>query len=68
MYLFLEPPHPYLWTIIKPIMSHDSFVIEHPYVESNTREGIHVKPIIVSRSMVMSPNMSPRDTGIKGVL
>jgi hypothetical protein len=84
IYVFLEPPHPVLWDIIKPIMSHDSFVMEHPYVDSNSREGIHVKTIItigfptfifctakdesrweqwdeiVSRSMVMSPNMSPR--------
>ncbi|MGC1930191.1 MAG: hypothetical protein WA667_14555, partial [Candidatus Nitrosopolaris sp.] len=84
IYVFLEPPHQDLWPIIKPIMSHDSFVMEHPYVESNTREGIHVKTIItlgfptfifctakdeskweqwdeiVSRSMVMSPKMSPR--------
>ena len=82
IYVFLEPPHPDLWAIIKPIMSHDSFVMEHPYVESNTRED--VKTIItigfptfifctakdeskweqwdeiVSRSVVMSPNMSPR--------
>ena len=81
IYLFLEPPHPYLWAITKPIMSHDSFVMEHPYVESNTRD-VHVKTIItigfptfifctakdeskweqwdeiVSRSVVMSPNMS----------
>jgi hypothetical protein len=84
IYVFLEPPHPDLWAIIKPIMSHDSFVMEHPYVDSNSREGIHVKTIItigfptfifctakdesrweqwdeiVSRSVVMSPNMSPR--------
>jgi hypothetical protein len=84
IYVFLEPPHQHLWPIIKPIMSHDSFVMEHPYVESNTREGIHVKTIItlgfptfifctakdesrweqwdeiVSRSTIMSPNMSAR--------
>jgi hypothetical protein len=63
-------------------MSHDSFVMEHPYVDYS--RGIHVKKIItigfptfifctakdeskweqwdeiVTRSMVMSPNMSPR--------
>jgi hypothetical protein len=84
IYVFLEPPHQDLWAIIKPIMSHDKFVMEHPYVDSNNREGIHVKTIItigfltfifctakdesrweqwdeiVSRSVVMSPNMSPR--------
>ena len=30
IYVFLEPPHPDLWKIIKPKMSHDSFIIEHP--------------------------------------
>jgi hypothetical protein len=84
IYVFLEPPDPDLWKIIKPIMSHDNFVIEHPYVDSNTFQGIHVKSVItlgfptfifctakdeskweqwdevVSRSLIMSPNMSPR--------
>ena len=46
IYVFLEPPRPELWNIIKPIMSHDNFVIEHPYVESNTLQGIHVRSII----------------------
>jgi bifunctional DNA primase/polymerase-like protein len=83
IYVFLEPPSVELWNLIKPIMSHDSLVIEHPYVETGTKEGIHVKPLvtlgfptfifctakdesqweqwdeIVSRSLVMSPNMSP---------
>ncbi|MCC2647386.1 MAG: hypothetical protein K0R16_189, partial [Nitrososphaeraceae archaeon] len=82
IYVFLEPPSPDLWNIIKPIMSHDNFIIEHPYVESF--QGIHVKSIItlgfptfifctakdesrwaqwdeiVSRSIVLSPNMSPK--------
>jgi hypothetical protein len=82
VYVFLEPPSPDLWNIIKPIMSHDTFLIEHPYVESF--QGIHVKSIItlgfptfifctakdeskwaqwdeiVSRSIVLSPNMSPK--------
>jgi hypothetical protein len=82
IYVFLEPPSPELWNIIKPIMSHDTFLIEHPYVESF--QGIHVKSIItlgfptfifctakdeskwaqwdeiVSRSIVLSPNMSPK--------
>jgi hypothetical protein len=84
IYVFLEPPNPELWNIIKPIMSHDNFVIEHPYVESTTSGGIHVKSIItlgfptfifctakdesrwqqwdeiISRSMVLSPNMSTK--------
>ena len=46
IYVFLESPSPDLWNIIKPIMSHDNFVIEHPYVESNTFQGIHVRSII----------------------
>ena len=46
IYVFLEAPDPDLWKIIKPIMSHDNFVIEHPYVESNTFQGIHVRSII----------------------
>jgi hypothetical protein len=82
IYVFLEPPSPELWNIIKPIMSHDNYIIEHPYVESNTFQGIHVRSIItlgfpafifctakdeskweqwdeiVSRSLIMSPNMS----------
>jgi hypothetical protein len=44
IYVFLEPPHPDLWTILKPIMSHDSYLIEHPYVD--TPEGIHAKNIL----------------------
>jgi hypothetical protein len=84
IYVFLEPPSPELWNIIKPIMSHDNFLIEHPYVESNKMDGIHVKSIItlgyptfifctakdesrwehwdeiVSRSVVLSPNMNPK--------
>lgn len=44
-YVFLEPPHSYLWEIIKPITSHDSFVMEHPYVDSNSRYRIHVKKL-----------------------
>jgi hypothetical protein len=82
IYVFLEPPSVELWNLIKPIMSHDSFVIEHQYVETGTQQGIHVRPLItlgfptfifctakdesqweqwdeiVSRSLVMSPNMS----------
>jgi hypothetical protein len=84
IYVFLEPPSPELWNIIKPIMSHDNFLIEHPYVESTTSGGIHVKSIItlgfptfifctakdesrwqqwdeiISRSIVLSPNMSTK--------
>lgn len=31
--VFLEPPYLETWNIIKPILSHDSFEIEHPYVD-----------------------------------
>ncbi|MGH9984454.1 MAG: bifunctional DNA primase/polymerase, partial [Nitrososphaeraceae archaeon] len=31
--IFLEPPHPDTWRILKPILSHDSWEIEHPYVD-----------------------------------
>jgi hypothetical protein len=30
--VFLEPPENGTWDILKPILSHDSFEIEHPYV------------------------------------
>lgn len=30
--VFLEPPHKETWDILKPILSHDSLYIEHPYV------------------------------------
>jgi hypothetical protein len=46
IYIFLELPHPDLWAIIKPIMSHDKFVMEHPYVELNIQKGIHVRNIM----------------------
>jgi hypothetical protein len=32
IFLFLEPPHPETWNILKPILSHDLYEIEHPYV------------------------------------
>jgi hypothetical protein len=28
----LEPPHYQMWDILKPILSHDAYEIEHPYV------------------------------------
>jgi hypothetical protein len=31
--VFLEPPYPDTWNIIKPILSHDKFIMEHPYVD-----------------------------------
>jgi hypothetical protein len=32
LWVFLEPPHRETWAILKPILSHDDFEIEHPYV------------------------------------
>ena len=39
--VFLEPPHPETWSIIKPILSHDKYYMEHPYVDSRGPMGIH---------------------------
>jgi len=44
--LFLEPPDPELWKMIKPILSHDLKEIEYPYVD--TTSGIQVKKIVVT--------------------
>jgi hypothetical protein len=44
--IFLEPPHPELWSMIKPILSHDSWEIEHPFVEKVASGGLEVKRII----------------------
>ncbi|CAN5511570.1 hypothetical protein BH18THE2_BH18THE2_27650 [soil metagenome] len=35
--VFLEPPRPELWEIIKPILSHDAWEIEHPYVDADLK-------------------------------
>ena len=35
--LFLEPPHPDVWNILKPILSHDAWDIEHPYVDGDLK-------------------------------
>ena len=43
--LFLEPPHPELWALLKPILSHDSWEIEHPFVD-NIGHGLEVKRVI----------------------
>ena len=44
----LEPPHPETWKILKPILSHDNFEIEYPYVDKI--EGVGTKTIkIVTR-------------------
>lgn len=43
--IFLEPPHPDLWNLLKPILSHDSWEMEHPFVD-NIGHGIEVKRVI----------------------
>jgi hypothetical protein len=35
--IFLEAPHPEVWNIIKPILSHDTWEIEHPYVDADLK-------------------------------
>jgi hypothetical protein len=44
--VFLEPPHQETWNILKPILSHDSLEIEHPYVFKTETGGQEVKYII----------------------
>jgi hypothetical protein len=45
--LFLEPPHRELWSLIKPILSHDDREIEFPYVDRIEGVGLVVKRIVV---------------------
>jgi hypothetical protein len=35
--VFLEPPHPEVWNILKPIISHDHWEMEHPYVDTDLK-------------------------------
>lgn len=44
--VFLEPPHQDTWNILKPVLSHDTFYIEHPYVYQTKSTGQGVKHII----------------------
>jgi hypothetical protein len=44
--IFLEPPHPELWNLLKPILSHDYWEMEHPYVEKLAGGGFEVKRVI----------------------
>ena len=41
--VFLEPPDKEVWAILKPILSHDSFEIEFPFVDKNERDGLYTK-------------------------
>jgi hypothetical protein len=45
--LFLEPPHPDLWDKIKPILSHDTYEIEFPYVDKNDRGGFATQNVVI---------------------
>ena len=45
--VFLEPPDKEVWAILKPILSHDSFEIEFPFVDKNERDGLYTKKIVV---------------------
>jgi hypothetical protein len=44
--IFLEPPHPELWNLLKPILSHDSYEMEHPFVNKIASGGMEVKRVI----------------------
>jgi hypothetical protein len=44
--IFLEPPHPELWNLLKPILSHDAYEMEHPFVEKIATGGMEVKRVI----------------------
>jgi hypothetical protein len=46
LFVFLEPPHPETWNILKPILSHDKYEIEHPYVYQVEGKGFKVKKIV----------------------
>jgi hypothetical protein len=46
--VFLDAPHPELWDKIKPILSHDKWEVEFPYVDkSSDRSGMSVQKIVV---------------------
>lgn len=35
--VFLEPPHQEVWNIFKPLLSHDTWEMEHPYVDTDLK-------------------------------
>jgi hypothetical protein len=43
--VFLEPPDQYTWAILKPILSHDAYEIEHPYVHDSDM-GFKVNKVV----------------------
>jgi hypothetical protein len=46
LFVFLEPPHPHTWDILKPILSHDGYEIDHPYVDEVGGMGFKVKKVV----------------------
>ena len=46
LWVFLEPPARETWAILKPILSHDDFEIEHPYVYEVQGMGFAVKKVV----------------------
>ena len=45
--VFLEPPDKEVWAILKPILSHDSFEIEYPFVNQTDKDGHETKKVVV---------------------
>ena len=52
LFVFLELPHPDTWNILKPILSHDRYKIEHPHVYQAKGKGLRIY-----RFLITSPNM-----------
>src|SRR5215831_7654145 len=46
LWVFLEPPNQDTWNILKSILSHDEFEIEHPYVYEKLGKGFDVKKVV----------------------
>lgn len=45
--IFLEPPQHELWSLLKPILSHDEVEISYPYVDKTDELGIETRNVIV---------------------
>ena len=45
--VFLEPPRPELWDLLKPILSHDKKEIKFDFVNQTDREGHQTKKVLV---------------------
>jgi hypothetical protein len=46
IFVFLESPHPQTWEILKAILSHDAWEIEHPFVDKTEYLGTQVKRVV----------------------